>query len=255
MFQTWGLRPQAPPRWPTPSWPAAPGRQAARVWAQVGWGRPDREAGGGRQRPHRSGASSPVATGSGPRGEPRSGARGRSSRSKTRARTPPFQVRFKRSSMRPSSRLNQAVLGGHSRWVGPGDVATKALERGAVVCRDMDIGVQLESGVAPRTQTLFSRSVARRPGARPDDPVIRRQRRALPRARERGSQGERRRRGGRNTTSSWWGWASSSSSAEPLARRASKRRTRASTRATIASTSASFGGGSRTKRTAPVSVS
>jgi len=43
--------------------------------------------------------------------------------------------------------LDQTVLGDR----GPGEVATKALERGAVVCRDMDIGVQLESGVAPRT--------------------------------------------------------------------------------------------------------
>jgi len=44
----------------------------------------------------------------------------------------------------------------------------------------MDFGVQLESALAPRAQALASRSAALGPrGARPDDPVIRRQRRAL----------------------------------------------------------------------------
>ena len=43
--------------------------------------------------------------------------------------------------------FDQAVFGDR----GPGEVAAEALESGAIVCRNMDLGVQLESGVAPRT--------------------------------------------------------------------------------------------------------
>jgi len=140
--------------------------------------------------------------------------------------------------------------------VGSGEIATEALEPGAVVGGDMDLGVELESGVAPRTQVLAARFVVRGlwlVGGRPDDLVIRWQRRAFPPGPANAGAGGSAEGAGVRTTSSWWGWASSSSS-EALARRASSRPTRASTRPTISSTSPSFGGASRTKRTAPVSA-